>query len=480
MIRTLVLLTALAGAAAAPHGAIRYAAHTELEQLERALAPGLGSSTAAQAQYDAARDLEDAVPPLYSVTPGCRPLARALLGVAAGVVTATEGVDKDDAGQVAAGRRRTDAALARVDRLHRTCSAVRGAHHTPPPRPDVIETPRSGEAFFGDVVADNDGDEARLYANGRLVATHVGIAPQIHFRLSLPPGRYDLEIRISRAGRLVRRSTTLGTYLLRREARVAHPASATDARLQRSLRVVGRSFDGYAAVYVHDLRTGRAAGWNADARFPAASTVKLGVLAAALERWHGHVAVRSIDEELRALTGWSSNLAANRLLLLLGHGSEAQGVRAVESALARLGATQSTYPQLYRVGTSVDEQPPLATNRVTTARDLGRVLASVAAAATGRQPAFRRTGLDEEEARYALGLLLASERSGPNAGLLAGGLPGGTPVAQKNGWITDVRDTAAIVYGPHGPRIVVVLTYRPGLDAQRAALFGRRVARLLR
>jgi hypothetical protein len=36
------------------------------------------------------------------------------------------------------------------------------------------------------------------------------------------------------------------------------------------------------------------------------------------------------------------------------------------------------------------------------------------------------------------------------------------------------------IYGPHGPRIVVVLTYRPGLDAQRAAVFGRRVARLLR
>ena len=42
-------------------------------------------------------------------------------------------------------------------------------------------------------------------------------------------------------------------------------------------------------------------------------------------------------------------------------------------------------------------------------------------------------------------------------------------MAQKNGWITDVRDTAAIVYGPHGPRIVVVLTYRPGLDAARRA-----------
>jgi beta-lactamase class A len=248
---------------------------------------------------------------------------------------------------------------------------------------------------------------------------------------------------------------------------------ATDGRLQRALGALGRSFDGYAAVYTEDLRTGRAAGWNADARFPAASTVKLGVLAAALARWHGHTAL-SIDEELRALTGWSSNLAANRLVRLLGNGSEEAGVARVQDALLRLGATHSSYPRPYRVGTGVDDQPPLLHDRVTTARDLGRILFALARAAAGRT----RAGLDEETARYALGLLLTSERSGPNTGLL--GLPAATPVAQKNGWITDVRDTAAIVYGPSGPRIVVVLTYKPGLDARRAAVFGRRVARVLR
>jgi len=479
VIRALALLAALAGASAAPHGAIPYAAHTQLEQLERTLAPGLGSSAAAQAQYDAARELEDAVPPLDYVTPACRPLERALLGVAVGVVTATDGVDQLNQGRLRGGRHRADAALARAGALQGTCAAFGRAHPIHPPQPDVIAAPRAGEAFFGDIVEENYGDEARLYANGRLVSTHVGSARDVRFRLTLPPARYDLEIRFREAGRPVWRSTAPGTFLLPASARVAHPPTATDGRLQRGLRRLGRSFDGYAAVYVHDLRTGRAAGWNADARFPAASTVKLGVLAASLARWHGHVAVRSIDEELRALTGWSSNLAANRLLLLLGHGSEAEGVRVVQAALARLGARESTYPQLYRVGTSVDEPPPLATTRVTTARDLGRVLASIAAAATGRPAAFRRTRLGEEEARYGLGLLLTSARDGPNAGLLAGGLPAATPLAQKNGWITDVRDTAAIVYGPQGPRIVVVLTYRQGLDARRAAAFGRQVARLV-
>jgi hypothetical protein len=178
------------------------------------------------------------------------------------------------------------------------------------------------------------------------------------------------------------------------------------------------------------------------------------------------------------MTGWSSNLAANRLLRLVGDGSETLGVQRVEATLARLGAASSRYPGAYRIGTSVDDQPPLATGRVTTARDLGRALYAFAAAAAGDRAAARRTGLDEETARYALGLLLESERSGINAGLVAGGLPPGTPIAQKNGWITDVRDTAAIVYGPRGPRIVVVLAYRPGLTTGAAAALGRDVVRL--
>jgi beta-lactamase class A len=248
----------------------------------------------------------------------------------------------------------------------------------------------------------------------------------------------------------------------------------TDARLQGELRAVGSAFPGWAAIYTHDLRTGGAAGWNADALFPAASTVKLGVLAAVLHRW----GPRRLEPDLRAMTGWSSNLAANRLLGLVGDGSESLGVQRVEAALARLGAATSRYPGAYRIGTSVDEQPPLATGRVTTARDLGRALYTIAAAAAGDPTAARRSGLDERAARYALGLLLESERTGINAGLVAGALPPGTPVAQKNGWIRDVRDTAAIVYSPKGPRIVVALAYRPGLTTAAAAALGRNVVRL--
>jgi beta-lactamase class A len=249
----------------------------------------------------------------------------------------------------------------------------------------------------------------------------------------------------------------------------------TDARLAARLSALGRAFPGYAAIWTHDLRTGRVAGWNTDARFPAASTVKLGVLLATLARLR-HPERSPLDYDLRAVTGWSSNLAANRLL-------ERFGVGAVQGALRRAGAWRSTYPQGYRIGTAradVVRQPPLVSGRVTTARDLGRLLYVLHAGALGDRAALAATGLDAPRSQYGIRLLLASELRGDNIGLVRPSVAAKTPVAQKNGWIHDARHTAAIVYGPSGPTIVVVLTYAPNLRLATARRLGRGVLAALR
>ena len=250
----------------------------------------------------------------------------------------------------------------------------------------------------------------------------------------------------------------------------AAPPRLTDAALEARLDAIGRSFAGYAAIWVHDLVAGTSAGWNTDARFPAASTVKLGVLLAALQRLR-RPERSPWNYDLRAMTRWSSNLATNLLVTRFG-------ASAAESALRRVGATRSTFPQGYRVGTAradVQEQPPLVSGRVTTARDLGRILYVLHGCALGNVPALRATGLDRRHCGYALRLLLGSELRGNNVGLVRPFVPRRTPVAQKNGWLHDARHTAAIVYRPRGPRIVVVLTYAPGLRLGRARELGRRV-----
>jgi beta-lactamase class A len=255
----------------------------------------------------------------------------------------------------------------------------------------------------------------------------------------------------------------------------AAPPGATDAALAARLAALGRSFPGYASIWTHDLRTGRVAGWNTDARFPAASTVKLGVLLAVAARLR-HPERSPLDYDLRALASWSSNLAANRLVERFGIGS-------VQAALRRAGAWRSTYPQTYRVGTAradVVRQPPLVSGRLTTARDLGRLLYVLHAGGLGNRPALAATGLDAARSQYALRLLLASELRANNIGLVRPFVPPATPVAQKNGWIHDARHTAAIVYAPVGPRIVVILTYAPNLRLATARRLGAAVLAAVR
>jgi hypothetical protein len=43
--------------------------------------------------------------------------------------------------------------------------------------------------------------------------------------------------------------------------------------------------------------------------------------------------------------------------------------------------------------------------------------------------------------------------------------------------LDDTRHSAAIIYAPDGPHIVVVLTYRPGESQTQAAAFGKIVLR---
>jgi beta-lactamase class A len=255
----------------------------------------------------------------------------------------------------------------------------------------------------------------------------------------------------------------------------SRPPRFSDQALDRRLDALGRAFNGYAAIWVHDLVRGTTAGWNVDARFPAASTVKLGLLLAALQRLR-HPERSSLDYDLRAMIGWSSNLAANFLV-------ERFGAAAAQSALRRAGAYRSTFPQGYRVGTAradVQDQPPLVSGRVTTARDLGRILYVLHAGARGNAAALRATGADRGRCAYALRLLLGSELRGGNVGLVRPYVLRRTPVAQKNGWLEHARHTAAIVYGPHGPRIVVILTYASGLQLATARELGRRVVAALR
>lgn len=323
-----------------------------------------------------------------------------------------------------------------------------------------LRTPKPYEAFFGLVraIAPPGTTSAELYVGDRRVSWRRLDGPNARFVVSRAPGRYDLRLRFERRGRLLRRDESRRVWLLPRTGRVARRERAHDRALERRLRELGRAYRGYAAFWIHDLRTGSVAGWNSDTSFPAASVLKLGVIVAALQRWEpGSAAWRDIVDTAT----WSSNEGSNQLLLRLG-GSEAGGTRIVNETLRRIGATASVFTGNYRLGTGMlGDTPrplPVLTYRRTTAHDVGRILFELHAAALGNRLAQRRTGLDRHEARLALGLLLSSDPRGDNVGLFRQAT--GFPMAQKHGWTTKLRHTAAIIYAPDGPKIAVLLTFR--------------------
>lgn len=346
-------------------------------------------------------------------------------------------------------------------------------------------SPRADEAFFGSVVADAPAGASRVavYLGNR----RVGQAPVVRRRVVVDvprrPGRYDLRLRFEAGRRLVRRDEARRVWLLPASGNRLVRERRRDGPLAARLAVLGRSYPGWAGLWIHDLRTGATAGWNSDASFPAASTVKLGVLVAALDRFGPRPERSRAWPLIRDLATWSSNLASNRLLVLLG-GSEAGGTAVVNRTLLRLGAASSWFTGDYeledlrrRPFADVPRPLPVQTFRRTTAHDLGRILAELHGAALGNGLSARRTGLSRHEARVALGLLL-SAAGGENAGLLRAHT--GVPLARKEGWTSKLLHTAAIAYTPSDPKVVVVLTFHPTtVRAAASRALGRRVVQTL-
>ena len=237
-----------------------------------------------------------------------------------------------------------------------------------------------------------------------------------------------------------------------------------DPGLARRLAGAAAAADGAVGIWVHELGSGRYAGFQPDTRFAAASTVKLGALVAGAgassrperSRWW---------YDVRQIGLWSSNLAANRIYSRLGNAAVAGGLR-------RLGMTSSTYPGPYRATTA--HRPPGPHTRVTTARDLGRALYRLHAGAHGNAAVLRQLGLSRRHAVLALRVLASAQPVADNAGLLRPWL-GRTTVGEKNGWLSDTRTTASILYRGGRATIVVVELYRPGVTYAEAKRLGQRV-----
>ncbi len=225
-------------------------------------------------------------------------------------------------------------------------------------------------------------------------------------------------------------------------------------------------------MYVEDLRTGRGAAWNAKARFPAASTLKLAIAVTVLRAIDGKPAVgSSVATRLARMLVFSDNEAANELEVWLA-GSTSAGSARVNDTMRALGLTDSEMYGGYEtrrpaaaapIPIRVESQPDFGVGKYTTASDLARLARSVYLAAVGEGP-LGRLGVTRSEARYLLWLLSqATDR-----GKLDRFLGTETIVMHKSGWLSTARHDNGVVAYFGGAYVATVLTWQTA-DADELA-----------
>ena len=350
----------------------------------------------------------------------------------------------------------------------------------PPLPPPVISLPVPRQASYGLVTGIAPRGTGRIVVStrGHVLADRRLRSRSFSLHVRLPIGYESVRVAALAAGG--RRSATVVPNVLGLPATAApHVVAARgDPYLSRRLRRLARGYAGVAAVYVQSLTGGAGAAWNAQARFPAASTLKLAIATTVLARLsHFPAPGAYLDGLLRAAVVDSDNAAANALEVWLGDSTSAGGAQ-VDGLMRSIGLRDTIMYGGYERGTyaraiplQVEQQPSFPVGKYTTAADLATLYRALWLASGGRGP-LHRTGVTTAEARYLL-WLLGRVRDTPKLGRLVG-LHRNLAVLHKAGWIETARHDAGLVFWPGGVFVASVLTWSPkGAGSSSDVLAGR-------
>ncbi len=338
----------------------------------------------------------------------------------------------------------------------------------PPPSGPAIVTPAAREVSFGLVAGRVPPGTRRIIVRigERILADRPLAGTSFSLRVPMPATVFPL--RVTAVDRRNRRSSRLvKAYGLPAGAEPRLRAPTLDPVLARTVRGLVRRHGGTSAVYVQNLRTGRGAAWNARARFPAASTLKLAIAVTVMRALEEKPAEGSrLEELLRAMLIRSDNAAANQLEVWLA-GSTSAGSARVNETMRALGLDDSLMYGGYETPRSpsagapipirVDSQPAFGIGKYTTAWDLARLARSVYFAAAGKGPLIR-LGVSGSEARYVLWLL--AQVADP--GKLDRFTGARAVVMHKAGWLSGARHDSGVVAFAGGAYVATVMTWRTG------------------
>ena len=215
-----------------------------------------------------------------------------------------------------------------------------------------------------------------VHANGKRLASRQLEGRRFTLRVTLPRG--DVTVRVTTIARNGQRSSAHvhDVFGLPPGSRPRVVASCRDRGLERKLTTIVRDYPGTAGDYVQSLTGGSGAAWNARARFPAASTVKLAI-AATVSPSTGHPAAGLAHRRPSPRDGHPVRRRGGELALVWLAGSTSSGAYRVNDsdAVDRLDRHADVRRlrdpnSRRRIPLRVDEAPAFGVGKYTTARDM--------------------------------------------------------------------------------------------------------------
>jgi beta-lactamase class A len=334
--------------------------------------------------------------------------------------------------------------------------------------PPAIVAPAPREVSFGLVAGTAPLGTRRIIVHiSRYVAAEEqlrGRSFSLHVRLTGGPTTVKVTAVDGRNRRSVR--IVESVYGLPQDSEPRQRVPRLDATLSRTIRTLAARHGGTSGIYVQELRTGRGAAWNAGARFPAASTLKLAIAVTVLRSLERKPEpITQVSRLLGKMLVNSENDAANALEVWLA-GSTSAGSDRVNETMRALGLENSLMYGGYEtarrpaavaaaIPIRVESQPAFGVGKYSTPADLARLARAVYLAAAGKGPLLR-LGVSGSEARYLLWLLAQVTDRGKLDRFF-----GTNPVVMhKAGWLTGARHDNGIVAYEGGVFVASVMTWR--------------------
>ncbi len=246
------------------------------------------------------------------------------------------------------------------------------------------------------------------------------------------------------------------------------PAPAPSPKELASLLAQASSdFPGIVSVYTQDLKDGEEAEYHGNVAFAAMSTVKVPI-GLMVMRKSSLPLPQQVQALMEDMLGKSGNKSANELLALADSGDAQKGCAVVTEYLRELGL-ESTYIAAPYFSKPPEKEIPTPANRnkdldtkpdpamQTTAVEMGRFLAEVARCAEGSGKLLSDPSLSAKKCQRLLEFMSLEEENR----LIPAGLPPGSKVIHKHGFIKDSYGDVGVVWGPGGEFVLSIYIYHP-------------------